>query len=244
MNIPLKDEHLVPIAVDRDEGAYFVVADEIGWSTANLVPGFNRADTAYMDENNKAYPKLNEAVLLMLPYLNKFENDYVVSDIQTPVERPLEEITDPLKTYEEVRYEHEVIHVGEGWYTIYGFLLDTIPQGTGVYYDTEQEAIIDEDNQVEIPIEDLLERTDVQSADIHTYITVQNEKVLHRLVGELMDISMKHGHECSEYLCKQKVVHLWEGQISGGRTTFNDGFKMKAQQIIEDLENTDPDVSC
>lgn len=242
MNIPLKAEHLTPIGVDLDEGAYFVVADSIGWSTGDLVPGFNRADGTYVDDVGNPYPKLDEAVLLFLPYLNKYEGDYVVSELLTDVERPLEEITNPLKEYEEIRYEHEVKNVGEGWYTIYAFLLDSTVQSSGVYYDPATGRIIDADTSQEVPIEDLLERTDVQSVDIHYFLTVGSEKELHELVGELTDISILKGWDCAEYHKKEKAVRLWESQISGAITMFNDGFKGKAQQIIEDLENTDPHV--
>ena len=39
----------------------------------------------------------------------------------------------------------------------------------------------------------------VQSADIHTFITVQMEQKLHELVGDLADISMLKGTDCKEY---------------------------------------------
>lgn len=242
MNIVLKAEHLTQIGVDVDEGNYFVVADSIGFSTGDLVSGFNRANTAFVDDVGNPYPRLNEGVLLFLPYLNKFEGDYVVSELLTDVERPLEEITDPVKTYEEIRYEHEVKNVGEGWYTIYAFLLDSTEQSSGVYYDPATGRIIDADTGQEVPIEDLLERTDVQSVSIHTFLTIASEQELHKLVGELTDISILKGFNCKEYYQKEKAVRLWESQIAGSITMFNDGFKMKAQQIIEDLENTDPDV--
>lgn len=244
MNIILKNEHLIPLGVDTDEAKYFVIADGIGFSTGDEVSGFNRANTAYVDAQANPYPKLDEAVLVLLPYLNKFETDVVVSELLTPIVRPLETITNPVVDYEDIRYEHECSHVGEGWYTVYGFLIDTEanPPATGVYYDTTDEKFYDVATGEEVQVYEMLERTDVESADTNVYITVKNEKVLHQLVGELTDISMLKGYDCKEYNTKQKTVHLWEGQISGGHVMFNDGYRNKSQQIIEDLENTDPYV--
>jgi hypothetical protein len=242
MNIQLKDTHLEAIGVDTDEAKYFVIAENIGFSTGDLIPGFNRANTAYVDDLNQPYPKINEAVLLMLPYLNKFDTDIEVSELLTDVERPLEETTNPLTSYDDLRYEHRVEHVGEGWYTCYAFLLDSTVQASGVYYDPSTDRIIDADTSLEVEIQDLLERSDVQEAKIDVFITVKNEQTLHELVGDLTDIAIVKGFDCKEYQSKEKAIRLWESQISGAIVQFNDGYKTRAQQIIEDLENTDPNV--
>jgi hypothetical protein len=266
MNIPLKKEQLVLSAID-EYGKYFQLTDTIGFTTADGVPGFNRADAGelddagvlipeYVDSQGNPYPKIREAVLTLLPYINRYHSEDIdVVSFKGAITREDEALVDDNGNsidvdYEEVDYNHEVILKGDGWYTVYAFLIDAIDSSAGdaalpgIYYDKAIQKFIDGSTGNTVQVADLLDMSGVISIDLQYFVTPNMESKLHGLTGDMVDVAITKGDCSKEYRKAQRVVHFFESQISGAHVKFNDGYRLKSQQIIEDLENSNPYVEC
>ena len=268
MNIKLRKDHFDIQGID-EFGKFFIVQDSIGFSTENGVRGFNRADAGqsdgeggtypiYTDALGNPYPKVSEVVLAFLPYLNLYhDKDIELSEVLTPIERE-ESLPEPvagtrvLNDYEtEVAYNHKIEISKDGWYTVYAFILpainidegDALPT-EGVYFDKRSKLYVDAATTEELELADLLDQTDVESLELQFFVSPRSERKLHDLVGDMADLGLTEGNCSKNYKKARSAVLYCEGQLSGAHVKFNDGYKHRAQQIIEDLENSDPYENC
>lgn len=238
MNISIENEH-ISVSGLNSTGETFEVVDSIGFSEANLDEGFNRDAAAYEDADTVVYPKLDEAVLILYAYLNKYDADPVPAGVTGTIVRASSDAID----YANVRYTYDVSIVGDGWYTVYGFLMDVDPVDTsGVYYASATGLVMD--NAVAVTVASLMTNENVEKVILEVIVSPALEKDLAKRVGELADLGKQKGPCSKEYKKLQQSVFYMDGQLAGARVQFEDGHRYEAQETIEDLTSGDPYVNC
>jgi hypothetical protein len=242
MNIILKESHL-NVATIAEDGSYFTLSESIGFSTGDTIEGFNKYNTDYVDGNGTAYPKINEAVLLAIPFKNSFSTSGLVdSTTDYAITRDIDDV-DTL-SYDDVSYSPSIsLSPGDGWYTIHFILLPTTST-TEPYYNAESGQFIDPvlnngDGKV-VTSKELLEYTTLSSITLQTFQTPLQSKKLNCLIGEVADAGLLKGAHSKEYKNLLHSAFYVDAMLCGAHVKYNDGYANLAQQIIEDLENSDP----
>jgi len=268
MNIKLRKEDFEIVGTD-EYGKFFIVRDKIGFSTENGRKGFNRADAGqddgeggtypvYSDSVGNPYPKISEAVLDFLPFVNEYhKKDITLVDLNTSIEREepsVEAQSSERIVYDyesEVAYNHEIAVPKNGWFTVYAFLIGAInlaegdiPPNEGVYYDKNTKLYVDAITQENLTLADMLDRGDVESVELQFFQTPGNERKLHDIISKMADVAIIEGNCSKEYKRQRSAMLYYSGQLSGAHVKFNDGYQHRAQQIIEDLENSNPYEDC
>lgn len=237
INITIKSSYFTLGDVDED-GKYFTVTESIGFSEGDLLQGFNRYNTSYVDANGDAYPRLDEAVLVIYAYRNRYDSDTIeYAQLLTSLTR--EPDTDTTGDYSNIAYVHEISIPGDGWFVLYPMLIP-VSSTDGVYYDTSSGQFINagagEDESSVVAIEDLINQDDVYSLQLHAFRTPASERRLNDQIGDLTDMAILKGSASKEYKDKLRTVQYMEALLSGAYVKFNDSYMAIAQKIIEDLE--------
>jgi hypothetical protein len=247
MNIILKDDHFAVDTVAED-GTYVTLIDTIGFSTADDIEGFNEWDTAWVNTISGAYPKINETALVTVAYKNCFATTTTSSQVKVGSSAPIVRAADDVNTltYASVAFAPTVsLTDGDGWYTIHLFLLSSLVEATEVYYSNGTSSIIDPTLNGGaggiISDEDLVNNySDLSSITLQIFCTPGQERKLNDLIGDATDISLNKGAQSKEFKKALKSTLYVDLMLSGAHVKYNDGMAYLAQQIIEDLENSDP----
>lgn len=235
MNIPIFPESFKVESIAQD-GTAFQFVDLIGFSEGNEMPGFNRFDTGWQDASGLAYPRLNEAALVVLPLYNQYDNE-------NPVEKkiisgsPLREIEDSAVDYSEVRYDYGLEYGEDGWYSVAVFLLyrSDSPYASidDIFYNVALESIVDQAGNVYQP-EDLLTIEGVQKAVVQVRMTMKAEQEYQKANADWIKEYAKN--KCSKQLrVYENKVNFMALFLSGAVTNFNRGLFYEFQKNMEML---------
>jgi hypothetical protein len=237
MNIVLDSNLLTVKGIDR-EGNFFVVEDNIGFSTGDGVQGFNNFNTSFKDSVGVPYPKVDELALVLLAYYNSGSGVKLVTPTGYSVEPTLTQVC---TNYDDVRRKFIFPIESDGWYTIYSMAIPTdVTKPT--HYDKVSNLIVD--NGTVISPQQALLLSNVQSTSLDNLFTPHIELELSDRIGKLADIGLIKGKNSPEFHDTFRAISYVETMLIGAKVKFEEGEKSISQTLVESVLNSNPYEFC
>ncbi len=237
MNIVLNSDLLVVKGIDR-EGKFFVVEDNIGFSTGDGVQGFNNYNTSFNDGLAVQYPKVDELALVLLAYYNSSSGIKLVVPTGSPVVTALTKVC---TNYNDIRRVFTFPIELDGWYTIYAMAIPT-DKTKSTYYDKDTNLI--KSDGVTISPQQALSISSIQNISMENLFTPHIELELADRIGKLADLGLIKGKNSPEFHDTFKAISYVETMIVGAKVKFEDSEKSISQTLIESVLNSNPYEFC
>lgn len=244
MNLVLKDEHIHLLGVAEDlETVLF--RDDIGFTTQDLVSGFNASDagTPAEDGIGNPYPVPEATVTYLFvthfPYSSESSEDVGTSLFVT---RTSNVILDPVTEadladvgfdYGAVMNNFSVTSEKDGWLRAQMFVLDVDAPGEDYYYDSTQEVIIESSTGEEVSPETLINVVQTVSADLF-----KTSKLDYQIaeIESAFTFAKMRGKCPDKDAWREHIAHLQVGRTSAKIQFDTFGNTWNAAYILEELE--------
>ena len=233
MNIVLDSNLLVVKGIDR-EGKFFVVEDNIGFSTGDGTQGFNNFGTSFKDDLGELYPKVSDVALVLVAMYNASTGEYPVIPTGSAT---FPELVQACSDYSEAKRTYVFTIENDGWYTIHALLLP-LDSTKKFYYNAVTNLIMGEG--IPMTVVQALNISEIQHIQTDMVFTPNIELEMADRIGKMSDLGLIKGRNSEEFHDMFKAVSFVETMLIGAKVKFGDNSKSTAQMLIENLSNANP----